>query len=93
MKQDDIRVLVVPHRAHLQQRQTVTYGVTQPEIIDRSRQGYACKLQACFNWAFKVAKDVNEKESQHQKHYYDHNMCCQKLVLEVVVLVKKRLIW
>ena len=45
----------------------IEYGVTQPELIDQSRQSYARKLQAHLNWTFKVAKDVNEKESQHQK--------------------------
>ena len=68
----------------------IEYGVTQPELIDKSRQSYARKLWACLNWAFKVAKDVNEKESQHQKWYYDHKMCCQKLVIGDVVLVKEK---
>ena len=42
----------------------IEYGVTQPELIDKSRQNYARKLRACLNWAFKVAKDVNLKESE-----------------------------
>ena len=62
----------------------------QPELIDKSRQSYACKLRARLNWAFKVAKDVNEKESQRQKQYYDHKMCCQKLAVGDVVLVKEK---
>ena len=33
----------------------IEYGVTQPELIDKSRQNYALKLRARFNWAFKVA--------------------------------------
>ena len=41
----------------------IEYGVTQLELIDKSRQSYACKLQARLNWAFKIAKDINEKES------------------------------
>ena len=45
----------------------IEYGVTQPELIDKSRQSYARKLRACLNWAFKVAKDVHKKESQCQK--------------------------
>ena len=52
----------------------IEYGVTQPELIDKSRQSYACKLQAHLNWVFKVAKDVNKKESQCQKQYYDCKM-------------------
>ena len=68
----------------------IDYGVTQPELIDSSRQSYAHKLRAHLNWAFKVAKDINEKESQCQKHYYDRKMCCQKLVVGDVVLVKEK---
>ena len=45
----------------------IEYGVTQPELIDKSRQSYARKLRAHLNWAFKIAKDVNEKESERQK--------------------------
>ena len=45
----------------------VEYGVTQPEIVERSRQNYPRKLRARLNWAFKVAKEVNEKESARQK--------------------------
>ena len=42
----------------------IEYRVTQLELIDKSGQSYACKLRAHLNWAFKIAKDVNEKESQ-----------------------------
>ena len=68
----------------------IEYGVTQPELIDKSRQSYAHKLRAHLNWAFKVAKDVNEKESQRQKRYYDCKIRCQKLVIGDVVLVKEK---
>ena len=67
----------------------IEYGVTQPEIIDRSRQNYARKLRARLNWAFQVAKDTNEKESKRQKLYYDRKMRCQKLVVGDVVLIKE----
>ena len=43
-----------------------------------------------LNWAFKVAKDVNLKELERQKHYYDHKMHCQKLIISDVVLVKEK---
>ena len=43
-----------------------------------------------MNWAFKVAKDVNLKESERQKCYYDRKMRCQKLVVGDVVLVKEK---
>ena len=68
----------------------IEYGVTQPELIDKSRQSYARKLRTRLNWAFKVAKDVNEKESQRQKRYYNRKMRCQKLVVGDVVLVKEK---
>ena len=68
----------------------IEYGITQPELIDKSRQNYARKLRARLNWAFKVAKDVNLKESERQKRYYDRKMCCQKLVVGDVVLVKEK---
>ena len=57
----------------------IEYGVTQPELIDKSRQKYARKLRARLNWAFKIAKDVNLKESERQKRYYDRKMHCQKI--------------
>ena len=65
-------------------------SVTQPELIDKSRQNYARKLQARLNVVFKVAKDVNLKESERQKCYYDRKMRCQKLVVGDVVLVKEK---
>ena len=68
----------------------IEYGVTQPELIDKSRQNYAQKLQAHLNWAFKVAKDVNLKESERQKRYYDRKMCCQKLIIGDLALVKEK---
>ena len=67
----------------------IEYGVTQPELIERSRQNYARKLRAHLNWAFQVAKDTNEKESKRQKLYYDRKMRCQKLVVGDFVLVKE----
>ena len=68
----------------------IEYGVTQPELIDKSRQSYARKLCAHLNWVFKIAKDINDKESQRQKWYYDYKMHCQKLVVGDVVLVKEK---
>ena len=68
----------------------IEYGVTQLELIDKSRQSYTRKLRARLNWAFKIAKDINERESQCKKRYYDRKMRCQKLVLGDVVLVKEK---
>ena len=68
----------------------IEYGITQPELIDKSRQNYARKLKACLNWAYRVAEEVNLKESERQKRYYDHKMHCQKLIVGHVVLVKEK---
>ena len=68
----------------------IEYGVTQSELIDKSRQNYARKLRARLNWAFKVAKDVNLKETERQKRYYDRKMRCQKLIVGDMVLVKEK---
>ena len=68
----------------------IEYGVTQLELIDKSRQNYAHKLWARLNWAFKIAKDMNLKESERQKCYYDRKMRCQKLIIGDVVLVKEK---
>ena len=67
----------------------IEYGVTQLELIDKSRQNYAHKLWAHLNWPFKIAKDVNLKESERQKRYYDHKMRCQKLIVGDMILVKE----
>ena len=69
---------------------SVEYGVTQPEIMEKSRQKYARKLRARLNWVFRVAKDVNDKEAERQKRFYDKRMRCQKLVPGDFVLVKKK---
>ena len=68
----------------------IEYGVTQPQIVEKSRQNYARKLRARLNWAFKVAKESNEKESERQKRYYDKRVRCQKLVPGDLVLVKQK---
>ena len=56
----------------------------------KSRQSNARKLRAGLNWVFKIAKDINEKESQRQKRYYNHSMHCQKLIVGDVVLFKEK---
>ena len=66
----------------------IEYGVTQPQLVEKSRQNYARKLRARLNWAYKVAKESNEKESKRQKRYYDKRVRCQKLETGDLVLVK-----
>ena len=48
------------------------------------------KLRAKLNWAFRVAKETSDKETLHQKQYYDRKMCCQKIVPRDLVLVKQK---
>ena len=68
----------------------IEYGVTQPQLVEKSRQNYARKLRARLNWAYKVAKESNEKESERQKRYYDKCVRCQKLEPGDLVLVKQK---
>ena len=68
----------------------VEYGVTQPQMVEKSRQNYARKLRTRLNWAFEVAKESNKKESEHQKRYYDKRVRCQKLEPGDLVLVKQK---
>ena len=68
----------------------IEYGVTQPQMVEKGRQNYARKLRARLNWAFKVAKEVNDKESERQKRYYDKRMRCQKLEIGDLVLVQQK---
>ena len=65
----------------------IEYSVTQPQLVEKSHQNYARKLRAKLNWAFKVAKESNEKESERQKRYFDKCMRCQKLVAGDLVQV------
>ena len=68
----------------------IEYGVTQPQLMEKSRQNYARKMRAKLNWAFKVAKETNDREAMHQKQYYDRCICCQKLLPGDLVLVKQK---
>ena len=68
----------------------IEYGVTQPQMMEKSRQNYARKLKAKLKWAFQLAKETNDKESQWQKRYYDKRMHCQKLAVGDLVLVKQK---
>ena len=68
----------------------IEYGVTQPQLMEKSQQNYARKLRAKLNWAFNVAKETNDSEALHQKKYYDKCMYCQKLTPGDLVLVKQK---
>ena len=68
----------------------IEYGITQPQLMEKSRQNYARKLRAKLNWAFRVAKETSDKEVLRQKQYYDRKMHCQKIVPGDLVLVKQK---
>ena len=68
----------------------IEYGITQPQLVEKSRQNYARKLRAKLNWAFKVAKETSDREALRQKQYYDWKMHCQKLIPGDLVLVKQK---
>ena len=65
----------------------VEYGVTLPEISDKSWQNFIQKLEARLKWAFKTVKEHAEKEMAWHKHYHDHKMHCMRLEVGDRVLV------
>ena len=67
----------------------IEYGITQPQLMEKSQQNYARKLRAELNWAFKVSKETSNQEATHQKQYYDRKMRCQKIEPRDLVLVKQ----
>ena len=68
----------------------IEYGITQPQLMEKSQQNYARKLRAKLNWAFKVAKQTSDREAIRQKQYYDRKMRCQKIEPGDLVLVKQK---
>ena len=62
-------------------------GVTLTEQGDTSYQNYIKKLRARLEWAYQVANENNQKESEHHKKYYDKKMRCISLKPDGLVLV------
>ena len=54
---------------------------------DMSYQNYVKKLKARLEWAYQVAQEKNQKESEHHKKYYDKRMRCMNLKSDDLVLV------
>ena len=52
-----------------------------------SYQNYVKKLRARLEWAYQVAHENNQKESEHHKKYYDKRMRCMSLRPGDLVLV------
>ena len=68
----------------------IEYGITQPQLMEKSQQNYTRKLRAKLNWAVRIAKETSYKEVLCQKQYYDRKMRCQKIVPGDLVLVKQK---
>ena len=66
----------------------IQFGVTLPDLTGTRRQNYAQKLKACLKWAFKTAKEVNDKEAAQHKKYYDQRFKCMKIEPGDLVLVR-----
>ena len=50
------------------------------------------KLRKRLNWAYKVAKETNEKETKRHKQYYDKRVRCMKLEINDIVLVRVKVL-
>ena len=66
----------------------VEFGVALPDLSHASHQNYAEKLKAHLKWAYKVAKENNDREAARHKQYYDQRFKCMKIVLGDLVLVQ-----
>ena len=64
------------------------FGVMIPDLTNASCQNYAEKLKACLKWAYKTAKENNDREAARHKEYYDLKFKCMKLAPGDLVLVR-----
>ena len=61
--------------------------VTLEKQGDVPYQNYVKKLKAKLKWAYQVAQENNQKESECHKKYYDKRMRCMSLKPDDLVLV------
>ena len=61
--------------------------VTLEKQGDVSYQNYVRKLKAKLKWAYQVAQENNQKESECHNKYYDKRMRCMSLKPDDLVLV------
>ena len=66
----------------------VEFGITFPEERSTSHQNYADKLKSHLQWAYRVTKETNDKESAWYKRYYDRKFRCAKVEEGDLVLVR-----
>ena len=65
----------------------IEMGVALIEQGDTSHQNYVKKLKTRLKWAYQVAQENNQKESECLKKYYDRRMRCMSLKPDHLVLV------
>ena len=65
----------------------IEFGVIQVNILGPTCKYYAQKLKPRLHWAYKAGKEMNSKESQRYKWYYDRKFYCMVLSPGNIVLV------
>ena len=65
----------------------IEMGVALIEQGDMSYKNYIKKLKARLKWAYQVAQENNQNESEFHKKYYDKWMRCMNLKPDDLVLV------
>ena len=54
----------------------VLFGVRTPDIVASNSHDYIHKLQKRLGWVYTTTNDVNKKESEHSRKWYDQNVKC-----------------
>ena len=70
----------------------VELGVMIPDLANASHQNYAEESKAHLKWAYKAAKENNDREAARHKEYYDLKFKCRKLAPGDLVLESKLLV-
>ena len=66
------------------------FGVFTPDIREVTTHKYVEKLRHRLEWAYKKAREINEKESKRNKARYDAKIRCSKLEKGDLVLVRRK---
>ena len=84
------RIFPILSHVWLNSKDTCRRGIQSPfpEMSENSWQNYAVKLKARLKWAYKVARETNEKESARHKKYYDKKYRCMKILPGDLVLIR-----
>ena len=68
----------------------IEMGVTLTEQEHSSHQNYAKKLQTMLKWAYQIAQENNQEESECHKKYYNKRMRCMSLKPDDLVLMHSK---